>query len=158
MVPYLFRYQPDEISLLKKDKKKKKRIGYAMTYPYPGKTYYKVFQTTFIEVWARKFKFLLPSFKNKYAYYVIDDILKINSTNKEDYQLLEFVRSSMLFLHNNLYINLFDIWIGDIYINEIENNNKLPILKHQNSKVYTELTLILFYKVRSPYKKRKSLW
>ena len=62
-------------------------------------------------------KTVLQSFKFKLYYYVIDDLSYLLKSNiqERDY-FLQILHSSAIFLHNNLYVNFFDI-----YIYEIEN-------------------------------------
>ena len=86
---------------------------------YPLERYCKTFQIQYNQKLTNTAKFVLSSFKNKYIYYAVDDLLflkNLNYTEKEN--LLGFLYSPILSLHNDLSINLFDIWIDEIYINE----------------------------------------
>jgi hypothetical protein len=70
-------------------------------------------------------KFILNSFQNKYIYYAIDDILYLLKSNPiERDNLLAILYSPVLSLQNNFSVNFFDIWIREIYINEISKVNK----------------------------------
>ena len=64
----------------------------------------------------------------------------------------------MLSLHNNLYINFFDIWIDEIYIHETNKNNRFLKNDSKNLQPLTQITLKLFYKTRLPFKKPDPLW
>ena len=128
-------------------------------FPYPKKRYYKTFQIKYEKLLTAKAKFVLNSFQNKYIYYAIDDILDILRSNpSERDDLLTVLYSSMLSLHNNLYINFFDIWIDEIYIDEIVKNNRFLKTDNKNSKSLTQITLKLFYRTRVPVKKPDTLW
>jgi hypothetical protein len=70
-------------------------------------------------------KFILNSFQNKYIYYAIDDILYLLKSNPiERDNLLAILYSPVLSLQNNFSINFFDIWIREVYIDEISKVNK----------------------------------
>jgi hypothetical protein len=74
-------------------------------------------------------KIILNSFQNKYIYYAIDDILYLFKSNPiERDNLLAILYSPVLSLQNNFSINFFDIWIHEIYINEISKVNKFLIM------------------------------
>lgn len=104
-------------------------------------------------------KCLLNTFKNKYIYYAIDDILSSsNLTLKEQESLLTLLHSSMLFLHNNHSINFFDIWIDSIYVNSINKNNKFLTNNSKNSKQVTYITIKLYYIAKLPVKKAEPIW
>jgi hypothetical protein len=77
-------------------------------------------------------KFILNSFQNKYIYYAIDDILYTLKSNPiERDNLLAILYSPVLSLQNNFSVNFFDIWIREIYIEEISKliNFLIMILK-----------------------------
>lgn len=104
---------------------------------------------------------LLNSFRNKYIYYAIDDILYLLSSNPmERDELLRILYSSMLSLHNEFTINFFDIWIDSVYLNETFQTNRF--CTDQNEKLNqiqtTTITLKLHYFKRSPIKKPETLW
>jgi hypothetical protein len=80
-------------------------------------------------------KAILNSFQNKYIYYAIDDILYLLKSNPiERNNLLAILYSPILSLQNNFSINFFDIWIREVYIEEILNliNFLLIAFKLQN--------------------------
>jgi len=104
-------------------------------------------------------KCLLNTFKNKYIYYAIDDILySSNLPLKEQESLLTLLHSSMLFLHNNHSINFFDIWIDSIYFNNINKNNKFLTNDSKNNKPITYITIKLYYITKLPVKKAEPIW
>ena len=89
---------------------------------------------------------MLTSLRNKYIYYAIEDInfnLSFNLFEKND--LLSSLYSAMMWLHNNQCTNLFDIWVGNIYIQEEKNTNRLIESKKTLSTNYTKIILVLFY-------------
>jgi len=104
-------------------------------------------------------KFILNSFQNKYIYYAIDDLLYLLKSNPiEQDNLLSIIYSSILLLQNNFSINFFDIWIYEIYINEVSKVNKFINNNSQNFEQFSYITIKLFYKTGVPTKKQDSLW
>lgn len=101
-------------------------------------------------------KFILNSFKNKYLYYAIDDITDFCKFNKKERtNLFEILYAPILFVHNNHFINFFDIWIGDIYIHKISKSNKF--FKESFKNCYS-ITLTIFYSTSEPKKEPEPLW
>jgi hypothetical protein len=134
-------------------------ISEGKRFAYPEEGYSKNFQIKSEKPLTIKAKLLLNSFKNKYIYYAIDDIKTILYSNpSEQDNLLTVLYSSMLSLHNNLYINFFDIWIDEIYIHETNKNNRFLKNDSKNLQPLTQITLKLFYKTRLPFKKPDPLW
>ena len=125
---------------------------------YPLERYCKTFQIQYNQKLTNTAKFVLSSFKNKYIYYAVDDLLflkNLNYTEKEN--LLGFLYSPILSLHNDLSINLFDIWIDEIYINEVNKSNRF-INKNDEHPTLTNISINLFYVIRSPSEKPETLW
>ena len=85
-------------------------------------------------------KIVLNSFQKKYIYYAIDDILySFQSNPNERDNLLAILYSPVLSLQNNFSINFFDIWIDEIYINEVSKVNKF--LNNDSSKIVSNLVI-----------------
>jgi hypothetical protein len=104
-------------------------------------------------------KLVLNSFKNKYLYYAIDDIsYSFESNPKERDNLLGILKSLALSLQNNFSINFFDIWIYEIYINEVSKVNKFLNNGLSNFEQGTCITITLLYKMPISPKKLDSLW
>jgi len=104
-------------------------------------------------------KTMLNSFKNKYVYYAIEDILDFyNLEFNEKEQLKTFLYSSMISLQNDFSINFFDIWIKSIYYNDIKIDNKFIKSNSRDLNQITQITLKLSYLVKSPIQKVNSLW
>lgn len=138
---------------------KKIRQGRPLAYPYKENRAYKTFQINYDRTLSDKAKLLLTSFKNKYIYYAIDDIYSSLSSDlyeKED--LISILDSTMIWLHNNRFINLFDIWIGNIYIQEEKRKNRFLESSTKTNVNKTKLILVLYYKIQSPRKKFRPLW
>ena len=92
---------------------------------YPNEMISKTFQIKYDKKLSSLAKFILNSFQNKYIYYAIDDILYLLKSNPvERDNLLALLYSPVLSLQNNLCINFFDIWIQEVYIDEISKVNK----------------------------------
>nr|YP_010472424.1 hypothetical protein N4L43_pgp085 [Pleurosigma intermedium]UVG42035.1 hypothetical protein [Pleurosigma intermedium] len=104
-------------------------------------------------------KFILNSFQKKYIYYAIDDILYLlKSKPIERDNLLSIIYSPIVSLQNNFSINFFDIWIHEIYINEVSKVNKFIANNSQNFEQFNYITIKLFYKTGLPRKKQETLW
>ena len=145
----------------------KKRISNARSegkpIPYPdfelneGKL--EIFQIKYEKKLSSVAKFILSSFQNKYIYYAIDDIrylLKSNPIEREN--LLRILYSPVLSLQNNFSVNFFDIWIQEIYVNEVSKVNKFIGNDSKNLEQFSYITIKLLYQTRPPIKKRETLW
>ena len=153
----------EEFSTKKKKKrksiKKKRKEARLLSYPSLEESTSKTFQIKYEKKLSSIAKFALNSFRNKYLYYAIDDILYLLKSNPIDQEnLLAILYSPVLSLHNNLSINFFDIWIDEIYINEILKVNKFLINDFQNMEQFSYITIKLSYKTRIPLKKLEPLW
>ena len=149
----------EEIPIIKKRKSKPRRRDKPFVYPDQNEITSKTFQIKYENKMSSIAKFLLNSFRNKYLYYAIDDILYLLKSNPiEQENLLAILYSPVLSIHNNLSINFFDIWIHEIYINETSKVNKFLTNKSTNFEQFTYITIKLLYKTRIPIKKQESLW
>jgi hypothetical protein len=149
----------EEFSVTKKRKSNKRSKGKLLQYPKPNEIGLKTFQIRYEKKLSSVARFVLNSFQNKYIYYAIDDILySFKSNPSERDNLLAILYSPVLSLQNNFSINFFDIWIGEIYINEVSKINKFLNIDSSNSEQHSYITIKLFYKTRVPLKKPDSLW
>ena len=149
----------EEFSITKKRKLTNRSEGKPLQYPSFNEITSKTFQIKYEKKLSSTAKFTLNSFRNKYLYYAIDDILYLLKSNPiERDNLLAILYSPVLSLHNNFSINFFDIWIHEIYINEISKVNKFLTNDFQNFEQFSYITLKLLYKTRVPIKKQESLW
>lgn len=149
----------EKISITKKRKTSNRSEGKPFLYPNSNELTSKTFQIKYEKRLSSIAKFILNSFHNKYFYYAIDDILyllKANSTER-DY-LLAILYSPVLSLHHNLSINFFDIWIHEIYINEIAKTNKFLDKDCENLDSFHYITIKFLYRTKVPIKKQQSLW
>merc|ERR1712159_596277 len=106
-------------------KNKKRRESKAILYPNSYESALKTFHIKYETKLSSFAKLVLNSFQNKYIYYAMDDIqYSFESNSKEKENLLEMLKSLVLLLQNNFFINSFDIWIYEIYINEVSKANK----------------------------------
>jgi len=120
---------------------------------------FKTFQIKYEGMLSPIAKCVLNSFRNKYIYYAIDDILYLfDSNSKEQGNLLALLYSSMLSLHNDFSINFFDIWVEAIYINDTYKENRFLTNESKTLKQVTHITLKLYYITRSPIKKVEPIW
>jgi len=149
----------EEIFVTKKRKSISRSEGKPIQYPESNEITSKTFQIKYEKKLSSTAKFILNSFQNKYIYYAMDDILyllELNSFERED--LLTILYSPVLSLQNNFSVNFFDIWIRDIYIDEISKVNRFL---NKNSKIpeqFNYITIKLFYKTKVPVKTQESLW
>jgi len=149
----------EDFLIVKKRKFSTRSEGKPFQYPKPNEITSKTFQIKYEKKLSSIAKLILNSFRNKYIYYAIDDILYLLKSNPvERDNLLEILYSQVLSLQNNLSVNFFDIWIHEIYINEISKVNKFINNDSQNFEQFTFLTIKLLYKTRIPIKKPESLW
>jgi hypothetical protein len=154
----------EEFAIIKK--RKKKRLSKGKPLPYPelseiesGEILSKTFQMKYQTNLSLTAKCILNNFHNKYIYYAIDDILySLQSQPIERDNLLAVLYSPILSLQNNFSVNFFDIWIREVYIDEISKNNKF--LKNNSTKLkeFNFITIKFFYQTRLPVKKQESLW
>ena len=149
----------EEFSITKKRKSVTRSEGKPIQYPKSNEVLSKTFQIKYEKKLSLIAKLVLNSFQNKYIYYAIDDILYLLALNKADREsLLAILYSPILSLQNNYSVNFFDIWIKEIYIDEIAKNNKFLSTDSQTSKQLNSITIKLFYKTKVALKKQESLW
>jgi hypothetical protein len=149
----------EEFSIVKKRKSTTKSEGKPLQYPKPNEIISKTFQIKYDKKLSTTSKFILNSFQNKYIYYAIDDILYLFELNKtERNNLLAILYSPVLSLQNNFFVNFFDIWIREIYIDEVSKVNKFLNQDSQTSEQFSYIIIKFFYKTRVPVKKQESLW
>jgi len=149
----------EEISITKKRKSTNRSEGKPFSYPTSIDLTSKTFQLKYEKPLSSVTKFLLNSFQNKYLYYAIDDILYLlNSNSNERDNLLALLYSPVLSLQNNLSVNFFDIWIQEVYINEVTKTNKFLSANSENFESFHYITIKLLYRTKVPVKKQESLW
>jgi hypothetical protein len=133
--------------------------GRPIKYPKPKKSRSQIFQIKYEKKLSLTMKLILNSFQNKYIYYAMDDILYFFPLNENEREnLLTILYSPIISLQNNYLVNFFDIWIKEIYIDEVSNNNKFLITNSQTSKQFSYITIKLLYKPKKPLKKKEYLW
>lgn len=119
----------------------------------------KTFQIKYDKELSSVAKVILNSFQKKYLYYAIDDILySFQSNPSERDNLLEILYSPVISLQNNFFIDFFNIWIDEIYIQEISKVNKFLKKDSSNFQQDSYITIKLLYKMAKLPKKRISLW
>ena len=149
----------EEISVTKKRKSTSRSEGKPFFYPNSTELTSKTFQIKYEKQLSSVAKFLLNSFQNKYLYYAIDDISYLLKSNPiERNNLLSIIYSPIISLQNNFSINFFDIWIHEIYINQVPKINKFISSNSQNFEQFSYITIKLFYKTAVPTKKQETLW
>lgn len=149
----------EEFSTTKKRKSTTKSEGKPLQYPKSNEIISKTFQIKYDKKLSTTSKFILNSFQNKYIYYAIDDILYLFELDQtERNNLLAILYSPVLSLQNNFFVNFFDIWIREIYIDEVSKVNKFIHQDSQTSQQFSYIIIKFFYKTRVPVKKQESLW
>ena len=149
----------EEISITKKRKSGNRSEGKPFLYPNLTELTSKTFQIKYDMKLSSIAKVLLNSFQNKYLYYAIDDILYLLKSNlSERNNLLAILYAPVLSLQNNFSINFFDIWIHEIYINEVLKSNKFLNNDRQTFEQSNYITIKLLYRRKVPIKKQESLW
>lgn len=149
----------EDVSITKKRKSSTRSEGKPLQYPKSNEIASKTFQIKYPTQLSLTSKLILNSFQNKYIYYAIDDILYISrcSTLERD-NLLAILYSPILSLQNNFSVNFFDIWIRQVYIEEVSKSNKFFKNGFKTLNPSTNITIQFFYKTRTPSKKQESLW
>ena len=133
--------------------------GKALPYPVTGNVKSKIFQIKYEKKLSTLDKIVLNNLQKKYLYYAIDDILYLLKLKYAELNnLLSIIYSPVLSLQNNLSINFFDIWIQEIYINEVSKINKFIIDDSKTLEQFNYITIKLLYKDKVPIKKQNSLW
>jgi len=149
----------EEFSIIKKRKIKTRSEGKPLQYPKSSEITSKTFQMKYQTSLSTTAKCLLNNFQNKYIYYAIDDILYLLKAKPvERDNLLAVLYSPILSLQNNFSVNFFDIWIRDVYIDEISKTNRFLKNDSTTLKEFNYITIKFFYKTRVPVKKQESLW
>ena len=149
----------EKVSITKKRSSNTRSEGKPIKYPESNEIKSKTFQIRYEKKLSSIAKLILNSFHNKYLYYAIDDILySFKSNLYEQENLLAILYSPVLSLQNNFSINFFDIWIHEIYINEVSKVNKFLTNDSLNLEQFSYITITLFYKTSIPIKKQDSLW
>ena len=149
----------EEISVTKKRKITTRSEGKPLQYPKSNEIICRTFKIKYEKKLSLIAKFILSNFQNKYIYYAIDDILylfELNATERE--HLLAILYSPVLSLQNNYSVNFFDIWIREIYIDEVFQTNKFLADTSKTFEQFSYITIKLFYKTKVPMKKQDSLW
>ena len=104
-------------------------------------------------------KIMLTNFQNKYFYHVIDDIIySFKSAPVERDNLLSIIYGPVIYLQNNFYVDFFDIWVGEIYINQEPKVNKFLARDITNIQPFNHITINFLYTTKRPIKKREPLW
>jgi hypothetical protein len=149
----------EEFSITKKRKSPTRSEGKPLQYPKPDEITSKTFQIKYQNKLSLTAKFILNSFQNKYIYYAIDDILyTLKSSRMERDNLLAILYSPIISLQNNFSVNFFDIWIREIYIEEVAKTNKFLNKDCQTFDQFSYITIHFFYKTRISFRKTESLW
>lgn len=149
----------EDFSVTKKRKGTPRSEGKPLQYPKSSEITSKTFQMKCKKPLSLQAKLLLNNFQNKYSYYAMDDILySFNLDPSEKKSLLAILYSPIISLQNNFSVNFFDIWIRDVYIEEIPVPNAFLKYESQNLKQLTYITVKFFYKTKLPVKKNESLW
>ena len=149
----------EEFSITKKRKGKIRSDGKPLQYPNSNELSSKIFQIRYKKTLSLTSKLILNNLENKYIYYGIDDILYLLKPNPNEREtLLGILYSPILSLQNNFSVNFFDIWIREVYVDEIIKKNRFLKKTSEPLTEYSLITIKFFYKTRIPLKKQESLW
>jgi hypothetical protein len=146
----------EEFSITKKRKSTTRSEGKPLQYPKSNEITSQIFHLKYEKKLSSTAKVILNNFQNKYIYYAIDDILYLLKGNPiERDNLLAILYSPVLSLQNNFSINFFDIWIREVYIEEISKVNKFLTMALKLRTQFSYITIKLFYKTRVPVQKTR---
>ena len=110
----------------------------------------KTFSVRYNKELSKRARIVLQSFRLKFYYYVIDDILYfLKSDPNECNYLLQILNSTAIFLQNNLGVNFFDIYVYDIQINAISETNRFTHDERKPVKLSNNIIIKLAYQVQS---------
>ena len=110
----------------------------------------KTFSVRYEKELSKRAKTVLQSFRLKFYYYVIDDILYFLKSDPNEYNyLLQILNSTAIFLQNNLGVSFFDIYIYDIRVNEISKTNRFIYGEERPVKISNIIIIKLAYQVPS---------
>lgn len=148
-----------KFSITKKRNLKNRSEGKSLQYPKPNELRSKTFLIKYENKLSLVAKFVLNSVQNKFIYYAIEDILYLLKSNPiEKDNILTILYSPVLSLQNDLFINFFDIWIHEIYIDEESKVNKFFHNDSYNFEPFNYITIKLLYKTGETVKKTNPLW
>ena len=149
----------EDVSITKKRKPSTRSEGKPFQYPKSNEITSKTFRIRYSNRLSLTSKLILNSFQNKYIYYAIDDILySLRCSPFEKDNLITILYSPIISLQNNFSVNFFDIWIRQVYIEEVSEPNKFFENGFKTIDYTTNITIQFFYKTRIPLKKQESLW
>jgi hypothetical protein len=119
----------------------------------------KTFKIKYENVLSPLAKIILKSFRFKFYYYVIDDLLYFLKSNPEERNnLLKILHSTVIYLQNNLFVNFFDIYVYDININEVSKINRFVNQQTKQVKTFNYITIKLAYQLKPITKKLETNW
>jgi len=127
-------------------KKTRKKRRLELTLNFPKSFQIKTFNVRSEKKLSSLAKLILQSVQFKHFYYARDDIFYLLKSNiaERDF-ILQALYSIVISLQNNLSINFFDMWIYEIYINEISTENKFMVQTSQNLESCEYITIKLAY-------------
>lgn len=119
----------------------------------------KTFSVRYDKELSKRAKIVLQSFKLKFYYYVVDDILYfLKSDQNECNYLLQILNSTAIFLQNNFSVNFFNIYVYDIQINEISKINRFTLGEKEPVKISNNIIIKLAYQVQSLEETLDTTW
>ena len=119
----------------------------------------KTFSVRYDKELSKRAKIVLQSFKLKFYYYVVDDILYfLKSDQNECNYLLQILNSTAIFLQNNFSVNFFNIYVYDIQINEISKINRFTLDEKEPVKISNNIIIKLAYQVQSLEETLDTTW
>jgi hypothetical protein len=151
------KYEDKKLSLPSQGRQLFTRWSYS--YPNSNKTKLKTFYIRYDKNLSSVDKVILNNFRHKYLYHAIDDILySLKLKPIEQNNILAILYSPVLYLQNNFSIDFFDIWIDELYINQIAKVNKFLTKSNPKFESYSYITIKLLYTIKVPTKKTELLW
>ena len=119
----------------------------------------KTFSVRYDKELSKRAKIVLQSFKLKFYYYVVDDILYfLKSDQNECNYLLQILNSTAIFLQNNFSVNFFNIYVYDIQVNEISKINRFTLGEKEPVKISNNIIIKLAYQVQSLEETLDTTW
>jgi hypothetical protein len=127
-----------------------------IAYPEPEEQQLIEFHIEYEDAISPVTELILQTWKGKYFYYALDDIIYNQHANRvERNKLLSILNSTCISLQNNFSISFFNVWIWDISINKISKFNKFLNKERQLKNI---LIITLAFTESHPVQKVEPLW
>ena len=99
----------------------------------------------------------LKSLRRRSFYKAIDIVSEIENITEKN-SILQILYSVAAYSENNHSINLLKLWIDDIYVKKIVNNNQFIHRNYENLRYTHNIIIKLGFEYKVPPLKKEPLW